>query len=1075
MKKSRFNLLALSLISRFGRSACQKGDSESKPSFSDYPEVSEFKPSEKPTEKPTENPTEKPSSGSTNTENPSTSTSTGPTINPLEHALSADYSNVTVTSSAISDEVGDSSDIIYYYNDYQIVQGDWDGVRIYQYYHDFNGNSYQWFEKDASNTKGKSGWLNKGYDDAYVGLGGQAQLDVRKVIKKVAQYKDKVINQNGTYFIVDSAAVKDIVDTCYAWCTDVSVDTFSFLIDSTTNLFKQFAIFDENLDTDTNNAVAKLTNIGATTWDTKTLPAAPNSDNIIEFYQYKGWSGPQIHVYIKSIALSVTDESAKKDGDNYVIDIEKTLPRNRKITWDAPENVEQERWIRDYGDLEKITDDNSIATFDSGINSGIFVTGQKEGTTKVYYQWKDSSGSLHTSNKISVHVNGLPKQNLEGAVYNLSFTSVINHVVAANNAIVNNLPYGVTINKGCNVISGSGLFKGKNVRTIRSGLSDTRQEEADTRGDGVVSFDFDDQQVSGISFYYGQRYSNNIESGLQKIAIETSNDGTTWTEAADITDEIKENVSLKNLKLREKSFEPASKVRIHVYGNRIGKNYGFSTSQVAFLANEKCHKHYEADAVPVTGITIAANEQATEVKIGQTLKFGAVLAPSNATNKDIEWKVSDETLATISADGILTPIKAGTVKVSAVSKHGATEEPIVSNEITITIKEADKVNSALIGKWWNENDESIFNITATEATIEFNGHTITLPYSGKSGSYDVFGNYTGDKKTAGYLRIKKNFSYDDEADYIVNVVSEKDTLKVNIYSETDNLSKYIKATQRDLEIPGDGEAHVNKETTVSAAFRDDDYNNAAEESWKIVSKDPETVAIYDDSIEEYGSESVRNKDAKTIKGLKLGSTTLEATSKSGIKATLEVDVTPITIDTIKITIKDTTLFVGGTTQATAKITPVDADNKELTWKSSDTKVATIDANGKITALKAGTTEITATSKDQYAKESDPITLTVKDKPASGDISERAGTYIDSDETVEIKIGVDGTVSIINDYNYAQIYNDEVEFTKVSYDGNKFVGENNLYDEQITLVFNSDGTVTYKYGENDPITLTKSAA
>ena len=44
MKKSRFSLLALSLISRFGRSACQKGDSESKPSDSDYPEVSEVKP-----------------------------------------------------------------------------------------------------------------------------------------------------------------------------------------------------------------------------------------------------------------------------------------------------------------------------------------------------------------------------------------------------------------------------------------------------------------------------------------------------------------------------------------------------------------------------------------------------------------------------------------------------------------------------------------------------------------------------------------------------------------------------------------------------------------------------------------------------------------------------------------------------------------------------------------------------------------------------------------------------------------------------------------------------------------------
>ncbi len=863
------------------------------------------------------------------------------------------------------------------------------------------------------------------------------------------------------------------MSTCYAWCTDVSVDTFSFQIDASTNLFKQFAVFDEDLDTDTNQAVAKLTNIGTTTWDTSKLPAAPTSDNIIEFYQYKGWSGPQVHVYIKSIALSVTDESAKKDGDNYVIEIEKTLPRNRQITWDAPKDVEQERWIRDYGNLEKISDDSSIATFDSTINTGIFVTGQKEGTTKVYYQWKDSSGNLHTSNKISVHVNGLAKQNLEGAVYNLSFASVINNVVAADNAIVNNLPYGVTINKGCNVISGVGLFKGKQVRTIRSGLGDTRQEEADTRGDGVATFDFDDQQVSGIFFYYGQRYSNNIESGLQKVVIETSNDGTTWTEAADITDEVKENVSQKNLKLREKSFEPASKVRLHVYGNRIGKNYGFSTSQVAFIANEKCHKHYEADAVPVTGITIAANDNATEVKIGQTLKFGAALAPNNATNKEIEWKVSDESYATISADGILTPIKAGTVKVSAVSKHGATEEPIVSNEITITIKEADKVNSELIGKWWNESDESIFTITSTEATIEFKGHTLNLPYSGKAGSYDVFGNYTGDKKTAGYLRIKKNFSYESKADYVVNVLSEKDSLTANIYSETDSLTKYIKATQMDLTIPGDGEAHVNKTTTVSATFRDADYNNAAEESWKVVSKDPETVAVYDDSTEEYGDESVRSKDAKTIKGLKLGKTTLEATSKSGIKATLEVDVTPITVDSIKITIKNTTLFVGDTTKATATIKPVDADNQELTWKSSDAKVATIDKDGNITALKAGTTEITATSKDQYAAESNTITLTVKDKPASGDISARAGTYIDSDEYVEIKIGTDGTVYVIKDYYCAQIFDDEVEFSKVSYDGNKFVGENSLY-EQITLNFNSDGTVAYTYGENDSITLTKSA-
>ena len=194
---------------------------------------------------------------------------------------------------------------------------------------------------------------------------------------------------------------------------------------------------------------------------------------------------------------------------------------------------------------------------------------------------------------------------------------------------------------------------------------------------------------------------------------------------------------------------------------------------------------------------------------------------------------------------------------------------------------------------------------------------------------------------------------------------------------------------------------------------------------------------------------------------------MEATSKSGIKATLEVDVTPITIDTIKITIKDTTLFVGGTTQATAKITPVDADNKELTWKSSDTKVATIDANGKITALKAGTTEITATSKDQYETESNSITLTVRDKPAGADRSTRAGTYDDDAGSVEISIDSNGTVTVVCDYNNG-VY--DAALTLVSYDGTTYVGKTEGQYE-VTLEFNQDGTVTYTYETYDSVVLT----
>ena len=60
-------------------------------------------------------------------------------------------------------------------------------------------------------------------------------------------------------------------------------------------------------------------------------------------------------------------------------------------------------------------------------------------------------------------------------------------------------------------------------------------------------------------------------------------------------------------------------------------------------------------------------------------------------------------------------------------------------------------------------------------------------------------------------------------------------------------------------------------------------------------------------------------------------------------------------DTLTLTKKDETA------QLTAEVTPSYADNKRVTWKSSDEKVATVDENGKVTAVSNGTATITATS------------------------------------------------------------------------------------------------------------------
>ncbi len=72
-----------------------------------------------------------------------------------------------------------------------------------------------------------------------------------------------------------------------------------------------------------------------------------------------------------------------------------------------------------------------------------------------------------------------------------------------------------------------------------------------------------------------------------------------------------------------------------------------------------------------------------------------------------------------------------------------------------------------------------------------------------------------------------------------------------------------------------------------------------------------------------------------------------------------------------------TLTVGETYKVKLTITPSNATNKTATWKSSNTKVVTVDKNGKITAKGVGTATVTATVDGKTVE----IKVTVKAKPA----------------------------------------------------------------------------------------------
>ena len=100
----------------------------------------------------------------------------------------------------------------------------------------------------------------------------------------------------------------------------------------------------------------------------------------------------------------------------------------------------------------------------------------------------------------------------------------------------------------------------------------------------------------------------------------------------------------------------------------------------------------------------------------------------------------------------------------------------------------------------------------------------------------------------------------------------------------------------------------------------------------------------------------------TAKAVGSATITATATDCSGVKATCQVTVI-IPVTSITLSQMSANIFQNGTLTLTATVLPTNATTKRLSWSSSNTNVATVDQNGKVTAKAAGVALITASATD----------------------------------------------------------------------------------------------------------------
>ena len=362
--------------------------------------------------------------------------------------------------------------------------------------------------------------------------------------------------------------------------------------------------------------------------------------------------------------------------------------------------------------------------------------------------------------------------------------------------------------------------------------------------------------------------------------------------------------------------------------------YGVSGTYPQTFAEEKGFTFIDRDApeIQITGISL--NKTEVTLKEKDIVQIMAEVAPTNATNKKLNWKSSASAVATVDSTGRVTAVAAGSAVItcSATDGSGVTatcKVTVTKPEVKVTGITLDKTEVSL-------KEKETVQITAEVAPTNATNKKLNWKSSASAvATVDSTGRVTA--VAAGSAVITCSATDGSGVTATCKVTVTKPEVKVTGIT--------LDKTEVSLK---------EKETVqITAEVAPTNATNK-KLNWKSSAS---AVATVDST----GRVTAVAAGSAVI--------TCSATDGSGVTATCKVTVTKPEVKVTRITLNKANASIekGKTLQLKATVTPTNATTKAVTWKSSNTKIATVSSTGKVTAKATGTVTITCTAKDGSGK------------------------------------------------------------------------------------------------------------